>query len=100
MTTSLLYSQLKHSCFLSILIRRSVYQTQASLRGFLITFVNTFRFNIVVMFVCFTFASSVINLIIRSNLFYYTLTLQKVTHTDEQQLIERHPVRQSEKNLT
>jgi len=63
MPTSLLQSQLKHSRFLSLLIRLSVYQTQVSLLGILITFVNIFHFNLLVMFACFTFVSSVINLI-------------------------------------
>jgi hypothetical protein len=54
MTTSLLHSQLKRLRFLSVLIRLSVYQTQASLLGVLITFVYTFHFNLVVMFVYFT----------------------------------------------
>jgi hypothetical protein len=39
-------------CFLSFLIRLSVYQTQASSLGVLITFVNTFHFNLVLMFMC------------------------------------------------
>jgi hypothetical protein len=56
MATSLL-----HSKFLSLLIRLSVYQTQASSLGILITFVNTSHFNLVELFVCFTFAPSVIN---------------------------------------
>jgi hypothetical protein len=63
MTTSLLHSQLKHLHFLSPLVRLLVLQTQASLLGILIIFVNTFHFNLVVIFVCFTFVSSVINLI-------------------------------------
>jgi hypothetical protein len=50
MTTSLLHSQSKCLRFLSLLIRLSVYQTQASLFGILITFVNTFRFNLVCVF--------------------------------------------------
>jgi hypothetical protein len=54
MTTSLLHSQLKRSCFLSLLIRLPVCQTQASILGILITFVNIFHLNLVVMFVCFT----------------------------------------------
>jgi len=61
MTNSLLHSQLKHLLFLSLLIRLSVYQTQASSLGVLITFQNAFHFNLVVLFVCFTFVSSVIN---------------------------------------
>jgi hypothetical protein len=40
-------------CWLSLLIRLSVYQTQASLLGILITFVNNFHFDLAVMFVCF-----------------------------------------------
>jgi hypothetical protein len=63
MTTSLPHSQLKYSGFLSFLIILSVYQTQASSLSMLITFVNTFHFNLVVMFVCFTCVSLVINLI-------------------------------------
>jgi hypothetical protein len=63
MTTSLLHSKLTPLHLLSLLIRLYVYQTQASLLGNLITFVNTFHFNLVVMFVCFTFVSTVINLI-------------------------------------
>jgi hypothetical protein len=63
MTTSLLHSHLKCTRFLLLLIRLSVYQTKDSLVGVLITFVNTFHFNLVVMFVCFTFVSSAINLI-------------------------------------
>jgi hypothetical protein len=61
MPTSLLQSQLKHSRFLSLLIRLSVYQTQVSLLGILITFVNIFHFNLLVMFACFTFVSLVKN---------------------------------------
>ena len=61
MTTSLLHSQLKRSCFLSFLIRLSVYQTQASLLGILITFANNVHFNLVVMFVRFTFVSATTN---------------------------------------
>jgi hypothetical protein len=44
-TTSLLCSQLKRSSFLSLLIRLSVQQTQASSLGILITFVNALYFN-------------------------------------------------------
>jgi hypothetical protein len=44
---------LNYSACPSLLIRLSVYETQASLLGSLITFVNTFHFNLVVMFVCF-----------------------------------------------
>ncbi len=62
MPTSLLHSQLKHSRFLSLLIRLSVYQTQASLPDILITFVKTFSFNLVVRLVCFAFVSRVIKL--------------------------------------
>ncbi len=47
----------------SLLIRLSDYQTQASSLPSLITFVNNFNFNSVVMFVCFVKLSSVINLI-------------------------------------
>ena len=49
------------SCFLSLLIRFYVYQTQVYLFGIFITFVNSFHFNfnLVVMLVCFTFVSSV-----------------------------------------
>ncbi len=61
MTTPLLHSQLMRSLFLSPLISLSVYETQASLLGILITFVNIFHFYLVVMLVCFTFASTVIN---------------------------------------
>ncbi len=61
--TSLLHSQLKHLRFLSLLIRLSAYQTQASLLGIIIIYVNNFHFNLVVMSVCVTFVSSVINLI-------------------------------------
>ncbi len=61
MTTSLLHSQLKRAHVSLLLVRLSVYQTQASLLRILITFVNTFCFNQVVMFVCFTFVSSVMN---------------------------------------
>jgi hypothetical protein len=63
MATCLLHFQLKRSGLLSLLIIFSVYQTQASLLGILITFVYTFHFNLVVMFVHFTFVSSVENLI-------------------------------------
>jgi hypothetical protein len=63
MPTSVLHSQLNHPCFLSLLIRLFVYETQASLLGVLITFVNTFQFNLVVMFVCLTFVLPVMNLI-------------------------------------
>ncbi len=45
MTTTVLDSQLNISRFLSLLIRLSVYQTQASLLGILINFVNDFCFN-------------------------------------------------------
>jgi len=57
----LVHSQLKHSHFLTLLIILSVYQIQASLLDVLIIFVNIFHFNLVVMFACFTFVSSVIN---------------------------------------
>jgi len=60
---TLLHSKLKCLRFLSLLIRLSVYQTQASLLDVLITFVNTFHFNLVVIFVCFTFVCSEVNLI-------------------------------------
>ncbi len=46
-----------------ILIIPSVYQNQAFQLGVLISFVNIFHFNLIVKFVCFTFVSSVINLI-------------------------------------
>ncbi len=46
MTTSLLHSRLKWSCFLSLLIQ--LYQTL----GVSITFLNTFYFNLAVMFEC------------------------------------------------
>jgi hypothetical protein len=36
--------------------------TQVSLLGSLITFVNNFQFYLVVIFMCFTFVSSVVNL--------------------------------------
>ncbi len=52
MTTSLLHSQLKRLHFLSLLIRRSVYQTQAFMLSILNTFVHNYHFNLVVMFVC------------------------------------------------
>ncbi len=62
MPTALLHSQLKHLCFLSLLIKLSVYQTQASSLGILITFVKTFSFNLAVRFVCFAFVSRAIKL--------------------------------------
>jgi hypothetical protein len=61
MTTSLLHSKLKHLHFLSLLTRLSVCQSQFSLLGILITFVHTFHFNLALIFVCFTFVSSVLN---------------------------------------
>jgi hypothetical protein len=61
MATSVFHSQLKRLRFLLLLIRLFVYQTKASLFGILITFVNTFHFNLVVMLVYFTFVSLVIN---------------------------------------
>jgi hypothetical protein len=61
MPVSLLHFQLNRSGLLSLLIRLSVYQTQTYLFRILITFVNTFCFDLVVMFLCFTFVSSVIN---------------------------------------
>ncbi len=44
---------LNQSTCASLLIRHSVYPTQASLLGFLINFVNNFHFNFVVMYVYF-----------------------------------------------
>ncbi len=55
MTTSLLYSQLKHFHFHSLLIRLSVYQTQVYSLGTLITFVNTFfkfSYNVCIFLFC------------------------------------------------
>jgi hypothetical protein len=63
MTTFLLHPQLKRLRFISLLIRLSVCPTKASSLVIFITFVNPFHFNLVVMFVCFTFESSLINLI-------------------------------------
>jgi hypothetical protein len=60
---------LKH--FLPLLIRPRGLFTKASF-AFLITFVNTFCF-IIRCNVCFTFKSSVINLIFPGNLFYPTI---------------------------
>jgi hypothetical protein len=61
MPVSLLHFQLNCSGLISLLIRHSVYQTQTYLFCILIIFVNTFCFDLVVMFLCFTFVSSVIN---------------------------------------
>ncbi len=80
MSTSSLHSQLKCSCFLSLFIRFSVYQTQASLLGILITFVNTFHFNLVVMFVCFTFC-----------IFINKLDLFKATNSFYHNIVSRFP---------
>ncbi len=63
MTTFLLYFQLKPLHFLSLLIRLFVYKTRGFSFGILIIFVNTFPFNLVVMFVYFAFVSSLMNLI-------------------------------------
>jgi len=49
--------------YTSLLIRLSVYPTQASLLGLLITFVNDFHFNLVILLVYFEIQSLVINLI-------------------------------------
>jgi len=52
MTISPLHTHLKHLRFISLLIRLSVYQTQAFLLGTLITFENNFHFNLIVIFMC------------------------------------------------
>jgi hypothetical protein len=63
MTTYLLHLQLIALALPFILIRLSVYQTQAFSLDVLINFVITIHFNVGVMFVSFTLVSSVINLI-------------------------------------
>ncbi len=51
------------SACVSLLYRLSVYPTQASLFGLLITFVNNLNLNLALMFVYYLNESSVINLI-------------------------------------
>jgi hypothetical protein len=58
---NIFYPLSKLKCFPSLLIRCSVYPTQASLLDLLITSVNNFHFNFVVMFVYCANQSSVIN---------------------------------------
>jgi len=84
----------------SLLIRHSVYllikalvllfeiytlsfQTQVSLLGHLITFVNNFHFNLVIMFVYFVNQSSVINLICSEKHYFIIVaqnTIGKLDH--------------------
>ncbi len=75
MATCLLHSQLKRLHFISLLMRLSVYQTQAFLLGILITFVNTLHFNYLCIYSCnvcvFYFCIFSITWFIWSNLFYY-----------------------------
>jgi len=52
----------------------SVYPTQASSLGRLITFANNFHFNLVVILVSFLNQSSVVNLFL-TNLLYYSFNL-------------------------
>ncbi len=54
---------LNQSTCTSLLIRHSVNPTQASSLGLLITFVNNFHFNLVVMFLYLVNQLSVVNLI-------------------------------------